>query len=177
MLPQTDARAPEAGFPWAQSSEQGLNGVSAHIPSASPSLQHPLPALLPPHLPSQPLGEMVKGRRCCCNANPQHLPCNRAHGFEVSRKTLRGRRQCLLSQGWQLPAPLWSAQGRGALGVLQAQGWAGPSWERGRGGEQVAEPVIKSSGSAWPAKVDFPLASGMGGFNRAIAGVWDALGV
>lgn len=77
------------------------------------------------------------------------------HGFEVSRKTLRGRRQRLLSWGWQLPAPLWSAQGRGALGVLQAQGWAGPSWERGRGGEQVAEPVIKSSGSAWPAKVDF----------------------
>lgn len=146
---------------------------------------------LPPHLSSipslpcshltshpSPLGRWLRGGGAAAMLihSISHV-IEKPHGFEVSRKTLRRRRQCLLSRGWQLPAPLWSAQGRGALGVLQAQGWAGPSWERGRGGEQVAEPVIKSSGSAWPAKVDFPLASGMGGFNRAIAGVWDALGV
>lgn len=91
------------------------------------------------------------------------------HGFEARGKTLREKAASAQ------PGLEWSGQ-RG-LGILQAQGWAGPSWERGRGGEQVAEPVIKSSGSAWPAKVDFPLASGMGGFNGAIAGVWDAPGV
>lgn len=150
----------------------------AHIPSASPSLQHPLPAPVPPHLTSQPLGEMVKGMGCRCNANPQHLLHNReSTQLSSEQADTPGEKAAFAQPGLAAASspPEWSGQ-RG-LGILQAQGWANPSWEQGQGGKQHAEPVVKSSGSTWPAKVDFPLASGMGGLNGAIAGVWDATGV
>lgn len=92
-------------------------GVRIWPTSPLPPHLSSIPSLPRSHLTSHPspLGRWLRGWGAAAMLiHSTSCIIEKAHSFPASRQTLLGRRQRLLSQGWQLPLALRSGQGRGA---------------------------------------------------------------